>query len=306
MMPRAMGMVGDQTREQSDGAFRAATLSVGALLSLMFHGSVLAAFLYLAEQKPGAIQPPTEAISLEAMKSEVLEAVSASQSAAALSAQSVDATIGGPEENAATRPTEIKEIHADKPTQDVVRTEAEVRTSTSGLQGMEVVRGVLESEQSAGSEVTATELDSEESRQPERQLPTRKTTDKPIKRVDAHTDPERSSDTRQKGAAHIRANRGSQRSAGRVSASSGSALNYAALVQARVAARKPDGGGGRGTVVVAFSVSRSGALSSARIARSSGNSSLDSRVLAAVRSAGPFPSPPAGDNLNFAMPFYFR
>jgi protein TonB len=77
-------------------------------------------------------------------------------------------------------------------------------------------------------------------------------------------------------------------------------------VRARVAARKPAGGGRRGTVVVAFAVARSGAMSSASIARSSGDPALDRSVLAAVRGAGPFPVPPPGVNLRFAIPFYFR
>ena len=65
---------------------RTVAICVGALLSLALHGSVLASFLYWAEQKPGAIEQPTEAISLEFFKSEVLETVKPSPSVVAASA----------------------------------------------------------------------------------------------------------------------------------------------------------------------------------------------------------------------------
>lgn len=304
-MTRAIGAIADPTSGKSDCVARAIALSTGTLASLLFHGSVLATFLYLADQKPGAIEPPTEAISLASLQSEVLEAVSASQSAAAVSASSVDATVGEIQESAAAQPSEAKEIEQDQPLQDVVPAAVDARESTLESQGLNVVSGGLEGERSIGDKMTAPEANSEAggSQRPLREVgkPRKSKPDANLRR-----NQKQRTEPKQKGAASVRARRGAQSSAGRVSASSGSALNYAALVRSRVASRRPGGGGGRGTVVVAFSVSRSGALNAARIARSSGNSTLDGSVLVAVRGAGPFPPPPAGANLSFAMPFYFK
>lgn len=100
-----------------------------------------------------------------------------------------------------------------------------------------------------------------------------------------------------------------QASAGRVSASQGAIRNYAAKVRARIARNKPPSGGRRGQVVLSFSLSSSGGLTSARIATSSGNSALDRSALAAIRRAAPFPRPPQGataSQLRFTIPFRFR
>lgn len=96
---------------------------------------------------------------------------------------------------------------------------------------------------------------------------------------------------------------------GRASASRGSVLSYAARVRAKVARHKPSGRGHRGIARVAFGVSGSGGLSYARLAKSSGNSTLDRAALSAVRRAAPFGAPPAGASpaqLRFSIPFYFR
>lgn len=96
---------------------------------------------------------------------------------------------------------------------------------------------------------------------------------------------------------------------GQVSASQGAVQTYASLVRARLAARKPASRGEGGRVVIRFSLSAGGQVLSAAIARSSGNPSLDQAALAAVRSAGPFPPPPAGtsaSNLRFSIPYQFR
>lgn len=282
-------------------------MGAGALLSLTLHGSVLASFIYWAEQKAGAIEQPTEAISLESFKSEVLETVKPSPSVAAASVQSVATTSGEvAESSAAAQPAEVKESREGQPVHDVEVQVTEVEVSASDPEGVDVVRGSLESEIGAGVEVMEITPIAESARKTARQPPANKAVEKPLKRSEPYADRRAPSDPKQKGAASVRASRGSKQSAARISASAGSAVNYAAIVRARVAAHKPSGGGDHGTAVVAFSVSGSGALRSARIARSSGNSSLDGRVIAAVRNAGPFPPPPAGANLNFAMPFYFK
>lgn len=64
----------------------------------------------------------------------------------------------------------------------------------------------------------------------------------------------------------------------------------------------------RGEVVVSFSVSANGGVSSVRIARSSGHSILDNAAKDAVRRAAPFPRIPAGagrSNWSFSVPLGF-
>jgi protein TonB len=96
---------------------------------------------------------------------------------------------------------------------------------------------------------------------------------------------------------------------GRVSASTGSMLAYADLVRARVAPNRSSETGAVGTAVVAFGITSTGRLAYARIARSSGNAANDGIALAVVRSAAPFPPPPAGASpgqLQFTVPYHFR
>lgn len=112
-----------------------------------------------------------------------------------------------------------------------------------------------------------------------------------------------------KGGAKARGKSSAKKSGGQVSASRGAVRNYAARVRARVARNRPRSGSAHGTAVVSFGVSRSGSLRYAKLARSSGNRSLDSAALSAVRRASPFPAPPRGASLrdlSFRIPFRFR
>lgn len=282
------------------GCGRRVAICVGALLSFALHGSVLASFVYWAEQKPGAIEQPTEAISLEFFKSEVLETVKPSPSVVAASLQSVEATSEVTESSAAPL-IEANGAREEQLLRDVQVQAGEVAKSSSEAEGIDVLRGAFDHEINAEVEVAA-EQNSKKARKATRHAPA----EKAVKRSEPLTERMRLRQPKTKGAASARASIGAKQSTGRISASTGASMNYAAVVRARVAAHKPIGGGDRGTVVVAFGVSGTGALRSASIARSSGNPSLDGRVLAAVLSAGPFPPPPAGANLNFAIPFYFK
>jgi protein TonB len=58
--------------------------------------------------------------------------------------------------------------------------------------------------------------------------------------------------------------------------------------------RYPSGSAGRGTATVAFSINRSGEVTSARLAHSSGDSALDQEAVALPRRASPLPKPPDG------------
>jgi TonB family protein len=95
---------------------------------------------------------------------------------------------------------------------------------------------------------------------------------------------------------------------GRMRASQGSVLNYGSRVRTRILSNRPNATG-HGVAVVSFGVSGSGGLRFARLARSSGNSTLDRAAVSAVRRSAPFPRPPAGASsrqLRFSISFSFR
>ena len=67
--------------------------------------------------------------------------------------------------------------------------------------------------------------------------------------------------------------------------------------------------GREGTVVVAFTIARDGRLVSDRVARGSGERSLDEAAKALVERASPYPAPPSGaddQELYFTVPIRFR
>ncbi len=89
----------------------------------------------------------------------------------------------------------------------------------------------------------------------------------------------------------------------------GGARRYAGMVRARVAARKP-GLKGPSTVRIAYAVAPNGSLRYAKIAGANNSGFfMNQSSLAAVRSAAPFPPPPAGmtpGQLSFTVTFTYR
>lgn len=81
--------------------------------------------------------------------------------------------------------------------------------------------------------------------------------------------------------------------------------NYAGRIQSHLARyKRSPGGGNRGRAVVRFTISRSGRVTSVRLARRSGNAAIDRAALSMVRRASPFPPIPAGMNgrMSFTVP----
>ncbi len=78
--------------------------------------------------------------------------------------------------------------------------------------------------------------------------------------------------------------------------------NYTGKVRSRIrrAIRQPRGV--EGSVVVTFSVSGSGSLTSARVSRGSGVPEIDQLALDAVRRAAPFSPPPGGQAMTMSAP----
>jgi protein TonB len=87
--------------------------------------------------------------------------------------------------------------------------------------------------------------------------------------------------------------------------------NYAGLVSAHLRRHQQypadaRSRGDQGTATVTFTLDAGGRVTAARLARSSGVSSIDSEVTAMVRRASPFPAPPAGRSVSFTVPVNFR
>jgi len=293
-----------EASQDKHGTSRIVATVLSVLWSVLIHGSLLAAALYWMDETPGAISVPSDAVSLELMLSDVTEAIEVSATAlAAASSTSVQSEVGTADREAPAveRPAETLVAHG--PDEHLTTKEIPALEAVNGApEGLKVLEGAQEVEEQTGQEQPRQAKAEHASRSAARRAPTGHPAKKPTP-VPAQTAMSTSSS---KGGARSKAAQGSAASSGRVSASTGSTINYAARVRARVAAHKPGGAGQRGTVVIAFGVTRSGAMSYASVSRSSGNPGLDRQVLAAVRGAGPFPTPPPGANLRFAIPFYFR
>jgi protein TonB len=284
------------------------TITIGLAASLLLHGGLLAAASVWIDRKSGAVVVPVEAISVELVESEVLEAVrKSSLSDAAASSSSVQTEIGFDENETAaagenTAETErqgmvASSAHQQVEKQDSHRQKGEAISAEAPGIVQETVEHVLKP--AAATNDTEEVLPLAE-RQPSGNVMTKRKA------------PPRSHKAQRqakKGSTISRAATGSSPSSGRVSASTGSIINYAARVRARVASRRPRGPGKRGTVVVAFGLTRSGQLAFASVSRSSGDAVLDQNVLSALRGAAPFPKPPPGaspHHLRFSIPFHFK
>jgi TonB family protein len=85
--------------------------------------------------------------------------------------------------------------------------------------------------------------------------------------------------------------------------------SYRAKVRAHLAGLKPPGGFGSDTVVVGFTLSRTGKVVSAKILESRGIYHLEQGTLNAVHRAEPYPKPPLGlkgAKFEFTIPFRFE
>ncbi|WP_213774036.1 energy transducer TonB [Bradyrhizobium sp. dw_78] len=73
--------------------------------------------------------------------------------------------------------------------------------------------------------------------------------------------------------------------------------------------RFPSGAAGAGTTMIAFTISRSGQVLSARLVRSSGDAALDEEAVSLPRRASPVPEPPpdvGGGSITLAVPIRFN
>ncbi|WP_185983364.1 energy transducer TonB [Aureimonas mangrovi] len=85
-----------------------------------------------------------------------------------------------------------------------------------------------------------------------------------------------------------------------------SPARWQSQVQARLnRAKRTPRGAGRGTVSVSFTISASGSAGGVRIARSSGNATLDQAAVQLVQRASPFPAPPSGGSVSLTVPIRY-
>ncbi|MFN4155158.1 MAG: TonB family protein [Paracoccaceae bacterium] len=99
---------------------------------------------------------------------------------------------------------------------------------------------------------------------------------------------------------------GTARAQGNPQAGNAARSSYPGLVLRQIERTRKPAHATRGTVVVAFRVAASGALASARVARSTGDPSLERAALDHIRRAAPFPPPPAGAETDFRFEFIGR
>ncbi|MFD1910801.1 TonB family protein [Halodurantibacterium flavum] len=89
-------------------------------------------------------------------------------------------------------------------------------------------------------------------------------------------------------------------------AGNAAASNYPGEVLRKITRLRRPSTSGRGTVLVAFSVSGSGALAQLSVVQSSGSDALDRAALDHIQRAAPFPPPPPGAQTSFSFEFVGR
>ncbi len=275
-------------------------LTVSALaLSAAAHAAVFVMLVTRAPNETGVLDIETDAISVEMVASQVLDAIEAED---AVKPQVSSAAVA---EGAIP---EMKSLPPQAEQMQPVEPEAIAPSPASPEQTVDslaAIAGEAAAEEPLGE---AHEPAPREAAPPQPDDRRHETKEKEKRQKPAAAPATRRPESKSERdvAAGARAVKGSTGARARVSASQGDVAGYAAKVRARVASRRPSGNGARGTVIVSFSVAGSGGLSSARISSSSGNARLDAAALQAVRGAGPFPPTPTGARLSFAVPFHYR
>jgi protein TonB len=274
------------------------------IASLILHSAVAIALIASPSlRETGAIETATEAISVELVASAIVEQADARDADAAAALPAATAANDGATSPvmAASAPAETataKDVPSEPVTSSLVEAGKQAETVISGL-GPEAEIQSLQSEQEPQRNAAQKEQQAKDPRETTDQRRT------PAKKPDKG----QARETQVTGGVRVRGASAAAQSGGRVSASAGAIVGYAAKVRSRVASNRPSVGGKGGTAVVSFGVTTGGGLAYARLARSSGMPALDQAALAAVRRSAPFPPPPSGATarqLAFSIPFHFR
>lgn len=94
-----------------------------------------------------------------------------------------------------------------------------------------------------------------------------------------------------------------QREAPATAPGEAAAVNYPGQVMRQIQRVRRERLRARGVAVVAFAIAANGSLATARIARGSGDATLDRAALAHLQRAAPFPAPPPGAQTRFSFEF---
>ncbi|HXF53969.1 MAG TPA: TonB family protein [Hyphomicrobiaceae bacterium] len=252
-----------------------------------------------ARTETGAIERPSEAITVEVIESTVLESVRPDESRqAAASAATAAPQEGDPNAEAEqiTEPAKSDPIWSATAVHEIPKAEA-----------------AHEPEPDFEPQPTTTPEEVSEAEPAEAPPKETEVDQKPVENDEVLPKPQRESKARKAvqrhGGATSKATAGQAPSSGRASASQGSILTYAAQVRASIARNKPAGNSYRGTVIIAFGVTASGGLAYAHVAKSSAIAALDRLALSTVHRAAPFPQPPPGASarqLRFSIALQFQ
>jgi protein TonB len=271
-----------------------------ASFSMALHvGAFLACFEWWKPASLGAIELPTEVVSIELAASHVLEAQPQSQRQEPAPAMAAVAPVEGNAEATTERSREPPRAEEEAPKPPVPE-EAKLEPGTAIPEEPQTVANAEALPAGPVDESSARPVE-----QPAKAEP--KKVEEP--KLEPKKQRTESKQETRKGGVASRARSGTGAGAARASASAGSVLSYAAYVRARVVGNKPSGTGHRGTTTVSFGVTASGGLAYASIGRSSGDTALDRLALGAVRGAAPFPPPPLGTapgRLRFSIAFHFQ
>jgi protein TonB len=286
-------------RQLSSGRWSAAAVSLvlHSAVAIALVGSPLAL-------DTGAVQTPTDAISVEIAASAVIEQATVGETDTAAALPAATALTDG----AAVEALAASEVAEAVTSADMA---SEVTSSTTA-ETSKPTEAVISGSGPEAEFETMRQPDVQRSRdaKPKAQHVKERPEKTDRKRdIGAKPDKGASLETQAKGGVRARGASDAAQSNGRVSASVGTMVGYAALVRARVASNRPSIAGRGGTAVISFAVTTGGRLAYARLARSSGTPMLDQAALAAVRRSVPFPPPPAGASarqLAFSIPFHFK
>lgn len=271
------------------------------LVSVTLHGLPVAAFVLWPSRAAdfGALDIETEAVSVELVSSNVLEALEAQPTVDSAAQQAVVMPEGNAQEDnsQATPEDTVKREEVVEKTEEMQPAPKKEEAAPDEPAPIKVERADAAAEQSnAEREDALAEPKLQEAKEKQQQ-------------EEKKEEKKEAAQATQKGGVTVSATEGSKASSPRVSASTGEMRTYAAAVRAHVAAHKPAGGSKLGTVVISFGITHDGRLSFARVNSSSGIQSLDERALAAIRRSEPFPMPPAGATerqLTYSIPIYFK
>ena len=284
---------------------RRVAIKVAAALSIAVHAGSLYAFLaWHGNTDTGALDRPSDAISVEIVASHTLEATQPQLASEPAASPDATAPVEGKTEASNAQP--VQPERKDEPKAEIVVPQPPVVIPDA----TEEVARTVKQETPAKSEAPPVPEPGPADIIPPPPKEKLAEDNAPAKhKQPKQEEKKKAANPAPQGGVTSKSSAGKGKGGERVSASSGAMLSYAAEVRARVAGNKPPGGGLRGTAVVAFALTPTGGLAYAGLSHSSGDPQLDQLAVAAVRSSAPFPTPPSGvtsAQLRFAIPFHFQ